>query len=159
MLESKFQTERDRDFDAVECLRWAFCTEPCSGGGGWERRDIFNSSGRCQSGEDLPLISQVSFKAASLGSPSVPVPILRWRSWRRAEWCGVYRHNLLPWLTHRREWSCTEQVIEHPVHHTMQQSSIMIQSLLGKSTFMHRKSTGRIQTKNQQYFWELGLFF
>lgn len=44
----------------------------------------------CQSREDLPFISQVSFKAASLGSPSVPAPMLRWRSWRRAEWCGVY---------------------------------------------------------------------
>lgn len=110
MLESKFQTEHDRDFDAVECLRWAFCTEPCSGGGGWERRDIFNSSGRCQRGEDLPLISHVSFKATSLGSPSVPGPILRWHSWRRAEWCGVCRHSLLPRLTYRRQWSCTEQV-------------------------------------------------
>ena len=43
--------------------------------------------------------------------------------------------------------SCTEQVTEHPVHHTVQQSSITIQSLFVKSTFMHRKSTGEYRPK------------
>ena len=110
MLEAKFQTEHDRDFDAVECLRWAFCTEPCSGGGGWERRDIFNSSGR--------LLEQRGpapyFPGEALGQQavksSVPAPMLRWRGWRRGERRGVWRHSLLPRLTHRHERSCTEPV-------------------------------------------------
>ena len=55
--------------------------------------------------------------------------------------------------------SCTEQVSEWPVNHTVQQSSITIQSLFVESTFMHRKSTGRIQTKNEQYFWEFSRIF